>query len=298
MSRVLSHGRFDESEFDDAVAAARERIAGAPDELGSKDKLLADLDVWIQCDFGRWMLLNGGWNGYWTRYAVLYPRSLAAGEPGTTNEVEHFFLTQLPSVVATQDRYQIFQATFSRLIAPGAVVLSIPCGAMDDLLTLPDLPPDVQLIGADVDEASLELARVTADDLGRGGQLELVQADAWELSATISQLCDLVTSNGLNIYEPDDDRVVELYRSFASVLKQGGRVVTSALTPRDGWNAADIPASTLRRAQGMLLINGVGWSNLRTVEQTVAQLRTAGLRIEEVLPDPHGIFPTFVAVKD
>lgn len=41
----------------------------------------------------------------------------------------------------------------------------------------------------------------------------------------------LIASNGLNIYEPEDDRVIQLYRGFHDALKPGGVLITSALTP-------------------------------------------------------------------
>jgi hypothetical protein len=41
----------------------------------------------------------------------------------------------------------------------------------------------------------------------------------------------LLISNGLNVYEPDDEKVTELYQQFFKALMLGGILVTSFLTP-------------------------------------------------------------------
>ena len=41
----------------------------------------------------------------------------------------------------------------------------------------------------------------------------------------------LLTSNGLNVYEADDDKVTGLYQQFFKVLMLGSILVTSFLTP-------------------------------------------------------------------
>jgi SAM-dependent methyltransferase len=307
---VLSHGRFDDESFEIAISEAQERIATIPVELGTQDQLLADLEVWSQSEFGRWMLLNGGWNGYWTRYVIGYPDRVAAGEPAVDNEVERFFLTQSPGIVATQQRFKIFQQVFRELIGPDSVVLEVPCGVLDDLLTMPDLPGSATVIGVDVDAASLELALETASVHSRVGQVVLAKADAWDLAngstmigdtdqylQSVNGNCDVVTSNGLNIYVPDDGRVLALYRSFADALKVGGHAVISALAPRDQWQIVNVESWVLRRAHALNLINGVGWLNLRSRELTIEQLGNAGLQVIEIRDDAHAVYPTFVARK-
>lgn len=310
METALSHGRSQDGDLAVAIAAAEERITNAGFDQAAQERMLADLDVWAQCEFGQWMLLNGGWNGYWTRYVISYPDRIAAGESPPDNEVERFFLEQSPGIVATQERFKIFQQAFQEFVGPESVVLEVPCGVMDDLLTLPDLSHEARLVGVDIDPASIELAHQNAIDTGRVGQVTLAEGDAWALAGSsvrfgnelefrdlVDGNCDVVTSNGLNIYVEDDAKVVELYCSFAAALKPGARAIISALTPQDDWQVADLPSTALQRARALNLMNGVGWLNLRSIQLTTEQLRQAGLVVEDVRSDARAVFPTYVARK-
>ncbi len=42
---------------------------------------------------------------------------------------------------------------------------------------------------------------------------------------------DIITSNGLNIYQPNDEKLIDLYKKFYQALKPGGILITSFLTP-------------------------------------------------------------------
>lgn len=303
---LLSHGRTDSDQLAQAVQAAYSRIESAGSAF-DRDAMIADLELWQQSEFGQWMLCNGGWNGYWTRYAVSYPVRRANGEPAPANDAERFFLEKAPGIVGTQQRFQHFQDVLGSLVIDGSVAVSVPCGVMDDLLTLPDLPDTATLIGLDLDADSLDLAWQTATEAGRQSQVTLGQADAWDLPGAVAihgeaaafgllaGRADVLTSNGLNIYVAQDERVVELYRSFRRALKPGGVLVTSALTPPKQWSLTGMDPADLKRAQGLLLINGVGWANYRTVEATRQQLEAAGFDVAEVRPDNYWIYPTFVA---
>ena len=310
MQTPLSHGRSADGDLAVAIAAAQERIAQTGYDHAAKQRMLADLDVWAQCEFGQWMLLNGGWDGYWTRYVISYPDRIAAGEPPPDNEVERFFLEQSPGIVATQERFKIFQQAFLEFVGPESVVLEVPCGVMDDLLTLRELAHGASLIGVDIDPASIGLAHQTAIDVGRVEQVTLAEGDAWDLSGCTVRVgnqiefhrlvdggCDVLTSNGLNIYVEDDEKVVELYRSFATALKPGGVVIVSALTPQEDWQVDDLSTTALQRARALNLMNGVGWLNLRSVQRTTEQLRQAGLVVEDVRSDARAVFPTYIARK-
>lgn len=73
--------------------------------------------------------------------------------------------------------------------------------------------PDVMLIGIDCDQAALDGARALADERGLGDRVLLRCADAW--TPGLTNEVDVLASNGLNIHEADDGRVVGLYRSFS-----------------------------------------------------------------------------------
>ncbi len=93
---------------------------------------------------------------------------------------------------------------------------------------------------------------------------------------------DLLTSNGLNIYVPDHEQEVALYRSFAGTLKPGGFLVTSFLTPPPGsgqpspWR--DINMLVLMR-QKLIFgdVIGVKWRNFRSEDQMRELLKSAWL---------------------
>lgn len=308
MTKVLSHGRGSDAGLAAAVAAAQQRIATAGPEFGTQAQLTTDLAQWMNCDLGRWMLVHGGWNGEWTRYCVGYPERVAAGEQEPVSGVERFFLTEAPAVVATQERAVIFTELLNRLLRPGATALSVPCGAMDELLACPAAERAAALVGVDLDPTSLDLAHRTAVANGLAAATVLALGDAWDMrSAEIvlgesdryrrlfAEGVDVVTSNGLNIYVADDNDVIDLYASFRSALKEGGHLVVSALTPPEEWQSADIGIGVLRRARGLMLINDVMWSNLRPTQTTVQQLAVAGLEVTEIHRDRIGAFPTFLA---
>jgi SAM-dependent methyltransferase len=308
VTNPISHRRSDDADLAAAVARARRRVAVAGREFGSPRQLDSDLDAWADCELGKWMLCHGGWNAFWTRYCVDYPRRVAAGEPPPDNPVELFFLTRAPAIVATQQRSEILADVLAELVRDGDRIVSVPCGAMDDLLRLPRANCAETIMGVDLDPEALSLAAETAAERGLSGRTILALGDAWDLPAALPQRAlvdeyrhelaaglDLVTSNGLNIYVGEDDRVRALYKSFRSVLRPGGHLVVSALTPPSAWELTGLNHDDLIRARGLMLINDVMWSNLRPVEVTIAQLADAGLEVVEVRPDARRVFPTFVA---
>ena len=208
-----------------------------------------------------------------------------------------------PTVLATRDRFQAFQGILKRDIRPGMKLASIPCGVMADFLTLDEsVVGECELTGIDLDEASLQLAEDFARERGKLDQCRFLQADAWDVG--IEEEFDIVTSNGLNIYESDDSRVTELYRSFASVLKPGGFLLTSFLTPPPmhekpcGWNMLriNLPNLLLQKKVFMDTLDA-SWASYRTKDETRQQLEEAGFAEVKIVPGKTGIFPTVIAGK-
>jgi cyclopropane fatty-acyl-phospholipid synthase-like methyltransferase len=72
--------------------------------------------------------------------------------------------------------------------------------------------PDVSLVGIDLDHEALDGAFALAREHGLEDRLSLRLDDAWEMR--FDNEFDVLTSNGLNIYESDEARVDALYRSF------------------------------------------------------------------------------------
>ena len=117
---------------------------------------------------------------------------------------------------------------------------------------------------------------------------------------------DLISSNGLNIYEPDDAKVTELYVQFYQALKQGGKLVTSFLTCRPSssspspceWDFLNINQKDLLLQKTLFMdVIDAKWQCFRSSEQTKKQLHEAGFRDIRFIYDMARMFPTAVAVK-
>jgi SAM-dependent methyltransferase len=249
------------------------------------DQQLEILEQLNQFPFGRHLISEGGVNGYWTDYMINPPEQ-------ERSELEEFLLFGSPLLLATRRRYGIFRQVIASETAPGKRLASIPCGLMGDLLARPSTECDY--IGVDLDFDSLKHACKRAEDAGVQQRTQLLLADAWELP--FEGDLDLISSNGLNIYEPDEARVEQLYASFYKALKPGGKLVTSCITPPPSWQIED-PTLLLQQRIVAQDVVGANFFNFRTVEQTKAQLERAGFKKIEVLDEPALVFPTFVATS-
>ena len=307
MSEVRSHRVDDAADLLAVVTAARQRIQRADSRSGSRAQLLRDLDEWSNCELGRWMLLHGGWDAHWARYCVDYPLTHAhdAHPPDT---LEHFYLTSAPGIVATQQRAAIFADVLAELVIDGTTAMAIPCGYMDELLRLPNVSAAHSLIGMDAERPALAGAADSAREQGLSAQTVLALGDAWNLAGAevvsgdadayaqaVAGGTDVMVSNGLNMYVPDDAEVIALYRCLRAPLRRFGTLVVSALTPPDTWDLADVAPEVITRVRGLMLINPMMWGNYRSVDTTTAQLADAGFEVREVRWDQRRIFPTYVA---
>lgn len=211
---LLSHTILTES-----VDVAIQEIASGIRQKGDKpyatvQAQLEILEQLSQFEFGRFLILNRGINGYWTHYILTYP--WAEHEAQKNHSVEKspslakFLLESAPSILATQQRFEIFLQENQREVKNGAKLACIPCGMMGELLYLNFENIDtIQLIGLDYDPNTLKDAQSLATKQNLLPLVKLHQDDAWKM--TFNNEFDLISSNGLNIYEPDDERVTQLY---------------------------------------------------------------------------------------
>ena len=140
---------------------------------------------------------------------------------------------------------------------------------MDDLLTIDYHQfSNIKLTGIDLDSQSLSLAQENAK-AHHIDFTEFKQENAWNLKDT-SQF-DILISNGLNIYEGNEEKLVQLYKNFHQALKSGGILITSFITP-----------SPQQSKQSP-------WKNV--------DIKAAGFQVKEVIYDSQGLFPTLVATK-
>jgi ubiquinone/menaquinone biosynthesis C-methylase UbiE len=255
-------------------------------------KLLEDL---TQFELGRFLLENQGLNGYWTSYIILY----GPQKKGLSN-LENWLLHKAPVVKATQERFTIFQRVIQHHLKNSMRLLSIPCGTMDDLIRLDySNLSNIHLVGIDLDPNSIKLAQSNATAHGLPN-VQFVQQNAWELNSCDHY--DLITSNGLNIYETDETKVIELYKKFFYALKSKGILVTSFLTPPPTLSAEsswkNIDPEDLKKQQALFIdIIQPKWQVFRTESQMRQHLETAGFKVREIIYDIQGMFPTIVAEK-
>lgn len=265
---------------------------GDTSDLDEKIKLLTELS---EFELGRFLLTQRGLNGYWTAYVILHgPRLLGL------SSLESWILEHAPGIKGTRERFFIFQQQVQKRLSNNMALASIPCGLMDDLLTLDYSDRhDITLTGIDLDSSSLALAEKNARN-HRIDFTNFIQKDAWKLEAKDS--FDVIVSNGLNIYEPDPQRLIELYTQFYSALKEEGTLITSFVTPppaissRSPWRQVNEADALKQRIIFGELIK-VNWQSYQLEGDVVHQLEQVGFSVQEVIYDSQGVFPTIVAKK-
>lgn len=267
------------------------------------DEQIFLIEEMLRSDLGRFILKHRGANGYWTDILVNTPSDAVSTIKSEGNVFEEFLLSSSPVVLAHRERFKLFQEAIQSALQPMFSLASVPCGVMRDLLTLDfSNSQSCKLTGIDIDSESLELASQLAQSLGSKNELCFYQKDAWRLE--FRDEFDIITSSGLNVYEPSRIKTVNLYKSFLQALRPGGLLVTSVLTfppfsdsPSD-WETSAIPEESLRLER---LIHhdilGVKWKNYRSINDLKTDFLSAGFARVEVVMDSRKIFPTILAYK-
>lgn len=305
---LLSHELTQES-FTLAVEKANARVIAAGDKPYITVQQQLDIIQQLTAfDLGRFLLQNQGLNGYWTQYILSHPftgritRKNNAGKSFTA--LENYLLNSSPLALATQERYRIFLQENQKMVKEGAKLACIPCGMMGELLFLKikNHVKQIKLLGIDLDPQALQDAQKMAEDRGLTEFVELHIGDAWHLD--IFDEFDLLSSNGLITYEPDEQRVEQLYRLFYKSLKFGGKLVSSFLTPpptlteQCEWNMAVLkPHDLLLQKILMVDIIDAKFQCYTSSEVTKKQLLKAGFSDIQFIYDRARMFPTTVAIK-
>lgn len=256
------------------------------------------LDILMQLAefaFGRFLLQHQGVNGYWTHYMLTHPWR---EESVKLSQLEEFLLERAPTVMATQERFMIFLQENQRLVKNNASLACIPSGMLGELLYLDfsDIGK-IKLTGVDYDNAALGDAKTLAKKLRLGRFLTLCQVDAWDLS--FDNEFDLISSNGLNIYEPDAAKIIALYQQFYRAIKIGGKLVTSFIAPAHEWNMRKIDQADLL-LQKIIFVDVLEakWQCFCSSEKTKQQLELAGFKNINFIYDQARMFPTVIATKE
>jgi len=300
-SQLLSHNLDSVIPNDELLNSVEARVRQMGDlPEATVEQQIELLKEFASLDLGSFLLKNHGLNAYWTHKLVTYNPETA---DNPKNEIEFQIYEKLPVVLATRERFGIFRQHLQGLLKPGLSLASVPCGLMGDLLLLDYRDQHgISLIGIDLDSDALSGAHEEAKQYGLTANLSLHQEDAWHLS--LKEEVDILVSNGLNIYEPDDNRVTELYRSFFNAIKPGGKLITSFLTPpltlsaESSWNMTELdPAMLSLQSVLFVRLSEAKWSSFRTHEQTKDQLQNVGFTDITFIDDRAGLFPTVVANK-
>ncbi len=257
---------------------------------------LSMLEQLNQFELGRFLLKNKGLDGFWTAYVILHG-SKRSGLSG----LEEWLLTNAPTVRATQERFRIFQQEMQSRLRSEMSIATVPCGLMDDVLGLDfSSVQNVSLVGIDLDANSLRLAKENALHQGGYDKVKLLRRDAWNIGE--SETYDVVMSNGLNIYEPNPERVVALYKQLNKTLKKGGVLIISFLTPPPGLSSESTwknvnQLDALKQKAIFSDIVEAGFRVFRTEAEMRRHLGDAGFDVVKVVYDSQGIFPMVVAIK-
>lgn len=291
-SHLISHKAT--ASLEQLVSEARTRIDAYQGVELSKTDMHLMLDQLLNHPIGRSVFMGKGLDGQATQFFI-------NSSPSDTNPIIRWMCDKAPAVLATQERFRIFRNELQKRLRSGMRFASVPCGVMDDLLGLNTTDTrDILFSGIDLDEKSLKLAQASAQAKGLESISHFYQSDAWDLGKFEEQF-DVLTSNGLNIYEGDDARVTALYQEFFNTLKHGGILITSFLTPPPAkggttWKDVNLTEAAKQRILFGTII-GVGWQHFRTEETTRAQLKEAGFSDVEIIYDSQGMFPTVIARK-
>lgn len=291
--KLITHGEPYTSEI--CHSEHIQRLQNNGDLALPLDQAVELLHQLSEFELGRFLLQNKGLNGYWTSYLILHGL-----KQDNLHPLEQWILESAPGVRATRERFFIFQKLLQESLKNDITIASIPCGVMDDLTQLNTQSlQNIHFIGIDYDKQSIELAQSNCESL-ENVSASFHQRDAWDLR--INDQFDFITSNGLNIYESDDDRVTDLYRNFYQSLKPNGTLITSFLTPPPGftqqstWKNVE-SADVIKQKTIFVDIIGVNWQAFRCEDQTRQQLEDAGFTHVNFLYDSQGMFPTVTAKK-
>lgn len=253
---------------------------------------------------GQFFIERKGANGFWTDYIVNYPNTAKdkTYRP-PLNTLEDFLLNRCPLSIATQERFQIFQTQIQKALKEDMVLASIPCGMMRDLLSLDfSQISNFSLLGIDIDLESITLAKDLAKQYGLEDKTHFLHQDAWTLD--FDSEIDLITSNGLNVYISDKNKVLDLYKVFHKSLKKDGVLIIGVLTHPPGsshpceWFLDELPPEDILLEK--ILFNdilGSKWRNFSSVAQIHRDFASAGFSSVEVIYDRYHIFPTVIAKK-
>lgn len=305
--KLISHN-LSQGDIQKTVDHISERINASDMPMADKQMQLNLLEQMQEFDFGRFLLLNSGINGFWTHYMLTYPwygkKTQESSNGRALTPLEKKLLEEAPVLLATQERFELFLEENQKSVQSGSTLACIPCGMMGELLYLNyENASNYKLVGIDLDADTFTDATRLSESRNLQSHVDYIQCDAWEMD--IKNEFDLISSNGLNIYQSDTAQIIALYQKFYQALKLGGRLVTSFLTPppllsKDSeWDMNFISTEALLMQKVLFsdVIQGKWQQAYQTSIQTRQQLESVGFKDIEFRYDKARIFPTVIARK-
>lgn len=254
-----------------------------------------------QFELGLFLLHNKGLNGYWTAKIFQHKQNEHNKQ---LHQLEAWLLND-SLLSKARERFERFKKVLENLVTESRTdYASIPCGLMDDLLSLDySNCDDFRLVGIDLDIETIEYAKINANKRGLAKRCEFIHRDAWQLG--IAQQFDVIASNGLNMYESSAERLKQLYQSFYGSLKVDGYLVISFLTPppaqsegEEAWEIYNTPIDDLKKEFSIFTdIVQANYLNFSSEDEIREQLTSVGFTVEEVQYNSHGVLPILVARK-
>lgn len=277
------------------LSTHQERLKSTTNLALPLEEELKILEQLNEFELGRDLLANKGANGYWAAYILIHGPKKQLDHP-----LENWLVNKAPVMVASQERFKIFQQQIAKYTAKGMTLASIPCGLMDDLLTTNYHGiTDLSFVGVDLDSTTLELAEKNAIKHRHQSITTFIKRNAWQLE--VNNKYDIITSHALNFYQKNDNKVTDLYKVFFKALKPGGILITSFITPSpishpdSSWKNCS-HEDILKQKAIFYDIVQANWQT-RSEQKTREQLEKAGFKILDIIYDSKGIFPTVVAQK-
>jgi ubiquinone/menaquinone biosynthesis C-methylase UbiE len=289
---ILTHETI-EYNFEEVVENYRKKIVKRGEKEGaSVEELLNILNEMTQFEFGRNLLINRGANGYMTRYISLYQKR--KHEYDIKNPLEKLIL-ESPLTIAYQQRFDVCQNLLKKLmIKDEMTVCSLPCGLMDDLLTL-NLPKEknYKFVGIDIDQDSTNGAFENAKELNLDHKCKFYTMDAWKIE--FENEFDILTSNGLIQYVKDQNDVIKFYRLVYNSLKIPGFFIISSYKAPNTFDNSFKSLNALQVFSKEIL--DARFSNFPSEEEIIKDLKFIGFDEFQVFYDEMKMCPTILAIK-
>ncbi|PCI91858.1 hypothetical protein COB11_08060 [Candidatus Aerophobetes bacterium] len=273
---------------------ARKRL-----ELSGKSHLIPTLEALKNSLLFRHVLRNQGLSGEGIDYVFQILEGQVDRNESPLTDADIPFL-DLPVVKATQQRFQIFQDSLTKLLTfydkdEPVTICSIPCGFMRDLFSFQSSRKNLTFVGIDKDPRSLKIAKEKMQTYSSFPHTFL-ERDA--LALEDFKPVDIALSNGFNFYL-DDAKVKTFNFELAKLIKPSGYLIISHITSLEEWRLKKMDPKALRLEKEVLqdITRAKFMPFMRTKEKVIEDLELAGFELLMIIEDEAGRFPTFVLTR-